>query len=197
MYRIHLVKQSIKKALSILLDRVILTNTLDKRTPQTRLPKTFINTIIPKGACSYVGLLKKIDKKQTVKNIKNFFLDDYKRLCVLAGGGITAPKIDGMPKATPADNATENKFINASEYRKLLDTVATAVNACSVLNRTILLARYIEHKPNWKIAQSLGYEKSRYYELYDQACLEFADKLEHQTILLNNPDLVEDLHEYE
>lgn len=143
-----------------------------------------------------MGLLKKIDKGKTVRNVNDFFLDDYKRLCVLAGGGITAPRVDGMPKATPAGNATEAKFIGATSYHKLLKTVADAVNACSVVNRTILLEKYVEHKPNWKVAQELGYEKTRYYELYDQACLEFADALENRTRLLNDPELIEDLHEY-
>ncbi len=146
-----------------------------------------------------MGLLPEINEERTINNVKSFFNGEYERLCRLAGGGITisSPKLDGMPRAQAKGNPTEIQFIKVANYHLLVNTVAQAINACSPVSRVILLERFVQRKPTWKIAQEIGYESSHFYDYYNRACLEFSDTLEYYTRLLKDDELVEDLHSYE
>lgn len=145
-----------------------------------------------------VGLLKELDVDGTTDNVRYFFKDEYTRLCRLAGGGIklTSPQIDGMPRASAAGNSMENQMVKVANYHLLVETIAQALNACSLRSRRILIAKFIQNKKDWEVANQIGYEKTRYYHYLKIACSEFADTLERYTSLLGDADLLEDLHAY-
>ena len=145
-----------------------------------------------------MGLLREVDPIGTEKNVKWFFKHEYKRLCRLAGSEITltSPSLDGMPKAQAKGNHNEDMMIERANYSLLINTVVEALNACSVIDRKILLAKYVLKEPDWKIAQTIGYEKSSYYDMLRFACEDFADTLEYRTRKLQDDDLLEDLHSY-
>lgn len=150
------------------------------------------------GRVLKVGLLKELDVDGTTDNVRYFFKDEYERLCRLAGGGIklTSPQIDGMPRATAAGNSMENQMVKVANYHLLVETIAQALNACSLRSRRILIAKFIQNKNDREIANQIGYEKTRYYHYLKIACSEFADTLERYTSLLGDADLLEDLHVY-
>lgn len=146
-----------------------------------------------------MALLAKIDEKATIQNVKDFFNSDFERIQRLSKSNIniSSPRIDGMPKIRPVNNVKENKYIKAANFRLAFKAVIDAVNDCSDTGRVIIIKRLIQHKPQWQVAQEVQYQSSRYYDYYNDACLEFADNLEYRTAILGDDDLLLDLHAYQ
>lgn len=146
-----------------------------------------------------MALLAKIDDKETIKNVKDFFNNGFERIQRLSKSSIniSSPRLDGMPKVQPVNNVNENKYIKAANFRLVFNAVIDAVNDCSDTGRVIIIKRLIQHKPQWQVAQEVQYQSSRYYDYYNNACLEFADNLEYRTAILGDDDLLLDLHAYQ
>lgn len=126
-------------------------------------------------------LLPEIDEKETIKRVRQFFNEDYPRLCRQAGrsqSAIKAVVYTGMPKASGTDNSKEDSIASTLWTQELLHSVYEALKRCDRDSRLILAEKYGQHKASWQIAEELGYENTRYHEKLNKAFLEFADAFE-------------------
>lgn len=140
------------------------------------------NLLYQKGA-SIVDLFKPIDKRATIRNVRDFFdnEDKFPTIKRRAGvWGLQSPQMDvtGV-HGSPIGNAQENKALRLVEYRKAVRAVFWAVEGCSFRSRQILQYRYIDQLPGYQVREKVYLSGHKSYQKADQwACLEFADTVD-------------------
>lgn len=119
-----------------------------------------------------------VDEKATAANVRQFFKQDVDELEQLAGdslGGLYhSPSFDSTPSHTNV-NHTETQVIKTIDARKELGLIVQTIKECSKDTQTILVKRYINHLPVYKVAQFMGYSLSRYEDKQRLAFVEFAN----------------------
>lgn len=141
-------------------------------------------------------LFRQVDMKRTEQNVLEFFSDDYRRLCSMAGANLQSPVLSATPAAKSARNQQEDKFIKLIENRKILDAVNRSIKACSHDSQIIINDRIIAGYELYRIMPKLNISSyGKFYKLQIVACNEFADAFEVQAepLFSNNEN---DLHIY-
>lgn len=148
-------------------------------------------------------LLERINKKATITNVQNFFLDEDKYPTIRRRSGdwgIKSPQNDvtGI-HGSRRGNSSERSMIEYAEYTLAKRAVDYALAGCSSSYRhpsqQIIKYRYIQGLALNVIKERINkFGNSTYYRADDYACLEFADCLEAVCERLNvDPEIIPDL----
>ncbi|MGL5898356.1 MAG: ArpU family phage packaging/lysis transcriptional regulator [Lactobacillaceae bacterium] len=126
-------------------------------------------------------LFRQVDMKRTEQNVLEFFSDDYRRLCSMAGANLQSPVLSATPAAKSVRNSQEDKFIKLIENRKILEAVNRSIKACSHDSQIIIKDRIISGYELYRIMPKLNISSyGKFYKLQTVACNEFADAFEVQ-----------------
>lgn len=119
-----------------------------------------------------------INEQATITNVRQFFKNDVKQLESLAGSSLNglyhSPSFDGVPSHTNV-NHTETQILKAIDAKKELGLIIQAMKDCLPQSRTILVSKYVNHLPMFKVAQLIGYSSTQTKTKQRTALLEFAD----------------------
>ena len=120
-----------------------------------------------------------LDQKATAANVRQFFKRDVAKLEQLAGSSLSglyhSPSFDRSPLHANQLNGTETQFIKAIDARKELGLIVQTINACTDTSQTILISKYIDHLPMFRIEQLIGYGSSQTKVKQRNALIEFAN----------------------
>lgn len=147
-------------------------------------------------------LIKPIDKRATIRNVRDFFdnEDKFPTIKRRAGvWGLQSPQMDvtGV-HGSPIGNAQENKALQLVEYRKAVRAVFWAVEGCSFRSRQFLKYRYIKQLPVKQVREKVYLSGNKSYQKADRwACLEFADTVDaaKQSFGIDD-EIIPDFHVY-
>ena len=119
-----------------------------------------------------------MDEQATVRRVKAFFKDDYRRLKLLAD----APTLQSVSYDRPKVTASRNNYVEDLATKRIdaqnkLELVKYAIACLGEIERTVLDAKIIKKLANWQVEELTGYGPSRVYELQKSACLNFAQTL--------------------
>lgn len=125
----------------------------------------------------------KIDKVKTAQAVKDFFADDFNHYLNLANkhlSDISSPTLD-------PNNVGSHDVLNHQDERMTINLDAQAcvlavdhtISSCSSPNNTILYLSFIKKQTDISIANRLVYQSARYYQLKNEALVEFAERLDY------------------
>ncbi|MFR5662411.1 MAG: ArpU family phage packaging/lysis transcriptional regulator, partial [Limosilactobacillus mucosae] len=122
-----------------------------------------------------------VDDKATAANVRTFFRDDLSHLERLSGqslrNALSSPRLsENGSNGNHAFNGVENAAINSIDAKNELSIVAEVLNQCSESTRKLITDRYINGLTVWQAASAIGYGRTRYMELFNAACNEFAER---------------------
>ena len=119
-----------------------------------------------------------MDEQATVRRVKDFFRDDYKRMKLLANAPVLqGVSYDKTPVTRSKSNYIEDLAIKRVDAQNKLALVNYAISCLGEVERTVLDAKIIKKLANWQVEELTGYGSSRVYELQKSACLNFAKTL--------------------
>lgn len=121
---------------------------------------------------------------KTADTVRQFLTYDLQRAIQCAGLNrvdLRSPQITGMPKGNPAGNTAQIHLDNVAYSELVVKCTARSIKQCSAFSNAILVHKYIDGWPDWKIAVKLQYSISRYKDLKRRALCEFADRYQKQT----------------
>lgn len=138
---------------------------------------------------------KKIDKKATIKNTREFLDREVDKLRLMAAVCMypSSPKIDGQPSGSGFNPLTPSAGDRYSEARKDLTIIKAAINACGGVYSKILTGLYFDDQSNNQIIMEIGYAPVTYYQsLKPKAFLRFAEAysgVKDLRLFVNNEDI--------
>lgn len=135
------------------------------------------------------SLLKEIDEKQTLENVRHFLLVSLprlRRISHLEAGELKSPSMDGMPKPESTENHVADGYLKVIGAQEAVQNTAEAIKHCSADSQALLFALYFEGKSDTAVRLELHHEHSKYYAAKRKAMFEFADAFERY----------DDLHSY-
>lgn len=127
-------------------------------------------------------LLPEIDEKATIKRCKRK-LREYPRWREIAHDSAEqkiTQEFTFMPRGggSGVNRPVENIAVRRVDAMNELESIEQAVSGLYRQDyRRILIEKYLEYptKPNWQIAQSVGFERTAFQELLNNAILAFAE----------------------
>lgn len=119
-----------------------------------------------------------MDEQATVRRVKAFFKDDYRRLKLLAD----APTLQSVSYDRPKVTASRNNYVEDLATKRIdaqnkLKLVIYAISCLNEFEKIVLEDKLIKNLRNWQIEEKIGYGSTRIYELYHKACINFAATL--------------------
>lgn len=127
----------------------------------------------------------KLNKLETAQAVKAFFEKDFDHYLNLAGAhrtDISSPTMDITGIATHGLNSQDERMAVNIDAANCVTAVDHTISSCSNSGEkpygTILYYSYIKNISNYVIAERLGYQMTRYYELKNRALVEFAERME-------------------
>ena len=143
-------------------------------------------------------LFDKIDKKRTAERVSDFLTDDLHRLLLRCGRSrfeLSSPSLDLAPSHGSGGNTMEKKLIDGIDAQEEVNVIYKAAHSLRGASKKIIIGLYFSSKPVWQVKESVQYEKTKYYDLRDQALCDFADTFDRwQQYLKYSPKI--DLHVY-
>ena len=124
--------------------------------------------------------LMEINEKETIKNAKKK-LREYPRRREIAHDSAEqkiTQEFTFMPRGGGVNKPVENIAVRRVDALNELEAIEQAVNGLYRPDyRRILIEKYLEFppKPNWQIAQSIGFERTAFQELLNNSILAFAE----------------------
>ena len=119
-----------------------------------------------------------VDEQATVRRVKDFFRDDYKRMKLLANAPVLqGVSYDKTPVTRSKSNYIEDLAIKRVDAQNKLALVNYAISCLGELERIVLESKTIKGLINWQVEELTGYGSTRVYELQKSACLNFAKTL--------------------
>lgn len=127
----------------------------------------------------------KLNRSDTALKVKAFFENDLDHYLNLAGAhraDISSPTMDITGIATHGLNSQDERMAVNIDAANCVTAVDHTISSCSNSGEkpygTILYYSYIKNISNYVIAERLGYQMTRYYELKNRALVEFAERME-------------------
>lgn len=125
----------------------------------------------------------KVNKIKTAQAVKDFFADDFNHYLSLSNkhlSDISSPKLDpnGVITHDGQNHQDERMLININAQACVV-AVDKAISSCSQTSHTILYLKFIKHMTNDQIAERLICQRTRFNELKNDACVEFAERLDY------------------
>lgn len=135
--------------------------------------------------------LMAINEKQTIKNVKKK-LREYPRWREVARDSaeqrITANyTFEPRSKSIHRSNIVETLAVRRIDAMNELEAIEEAHrNIIDERYRVIIYRRFLQATPapNWVIAQELGYARTKFQELVNEACLSFAENYRNGELLV-------------
>lgn len=125
----------------------------------------------------------KINKTKTAEAVKSFFADDFNHYLNLANkhlNDISSPTLDpNNVGGHDGRNHADEKIIVNIDAQNCVKAVDHTISSCSYPSGTILYLYFIKKISDNKIAERLGYQSARYYDLKNAALVEFAERLDY------------------
>lgn len=122
-------------------------------------------------------LFKDLDTTETCTKVKQFLGKQLERLVLMSGHrliDISSPALSPAPGHT-SGNHNEDALIDGIDAEAIVMAVHETIHHCPEPSRTILLEKYIEHKPSFVVSHDIYLGHSRFADLLNHALLEFAD----------------------
>lgn len=126
-------------------------------------------------------LFPQIDERRTINNAKKFLKNTFPQWVLQSGlstSDIQSPTISDMPSSAPVGNSNERKVLKMIERQDDVKAVLKSINAPSRFERMILREVFLNHMPDWKVANKIGYSIAREQSLKKHALLNFAYAME-------------------
>lgn len=127
----------------------------------------------------------KLNRSDTALNVKTFFEKDFDHYLNLAGAhrtDISSPTMDITGIASHGLNTQDERMAVNIDAANCVTAVDHTISSCSNSGEkpygTILYYSYIKNISNYVIAERLDYQMTRYYELKNEALVEFAERME-------------------
>ena len=127
----------------------------------------------------------KLNRSDTALKVKAFFEKDFDHYLNLAGAhrtDISSPTIDITGIASHGLNTQDERMAVNIDAANCVTAVDHTISSCSNSGEkpygTILYYSYIKNISNYVIAERLDYQMTRYYELKNEALVEFAERME-------------------
>lgn len=127
----------------------------------------------------------KLNRSDTALKVKAFFENDFDHYLNLAGAhraDISSPTMDITGIATHGLNSQDERMAVNIDAANCVTAVDHTISSCSNSGEkpygTILYYSYIKNISNYVIAERLDYQMTRYYELKNEALVEFAERME-------------------
>lgn len=125
----------------------------------------------------------KLNKTKTKQNVKDFFANDFNHYLNLANkhlSDISAPKLDPNAVAVhDGRNHADEKILVNMDARCCVQAVDDTISSCSYPSGLIIYLYFIKRMTDDKIAERLTYSPARYYQLKNDALIEFAERLDY------------------
>ncbi|USS85069.1 DUF1492 domain-containing protein [Fructilactobacillus myrtifloralis] len=125
-----------------------------------------------------MDLIPEIDREATIKATKRFFKKVWPRIVLQSGLSaisLRSPEITDMPSSAPVGNSNEELVVRMLDSQTQVKNIIRCMDSLETKKKTILREAYISNIQNWKIAQEIGYSLPRYYQLKNEALVDFAD----------------------
>lgn len=135
-----------------------------------------------------MGLLPVISEEKTQEQVRNYFEIEFPRLVLQTGYSmleIQSPSFSGMPSGSSSNNV-EKTMLNHLEADDIVHDTIECITRCPEEERKILLLSYVNQLRDNVVQERLNYGHTKYYNLKNQALLDFADSFQK----------VHDLHVY-
>lgn len=126
-------------------------------------------------------LFPEVDKKQTIRNAKNFLKKQLPKMMIQArvsSLSLKSPVISDMPSGSSYGNSNESKLVLVIQRQEDVKEVVRTIKGMNKLQAYIINAVYLEKREDWKVAQEIGYSQSRYHDLKNLALINFACALD-------------------
>lgn len=126
-------------------------------------------------------LFPEVDKKQTIRNAKNFLKKQLPKMMIQArvsSLSLKSPVISDMPSGSSYGNSNESKLVLVIQRQEDVKEVVRTIKGMNKLQAYIINAVYLENREDWKVAQEIGYSQSRYHDIKNLALINFACALD-------------------
>lgn len=125
----------------------------------------------------------KIDKVKTAQAVKDFFADDFNHYLNLANkhlSDISSPTLDpnNVGGHDGLNHQDERMTVNL-DAQSCVKAVDHTISSCSYPSNIILYLGFIKKMTNEKLCERLFCQSTRLNELKNDACVEFAERLEY------------------
>lgn len=139
-----------------------------------------------------------LDNVKTAKNVRIFLKTVFPDYLIEAGYHRTDIKVNkinqnGFVSHTNAapDGRMKHIYTMQNKCKAVYQAIAGLPDSSKKPFKRILTGVYLEELEDWKVANKLGYCRSRYWELKQQACCQFARSLIFQKTMydVEIPDL--------
>ncbi|NEG10398.1 DUF1492 domain-containing protein [Lactobacillus murinus] len=91
---------------------------------------------------------------------------------------ISSVRLSLAPKGTASANSVEDMNVNRANAKQVLEFVDAILDTLGDRYKTIIKALYIQGLQNWQVYERLGYGRSRYGVLKNEACALFAQTMD-------------------
>lgn len=123
-----------------------------------------------------------INVKETKKNVQRFFMNDYQRLMNISKAPTLSSVAYGTERVSKSiENNVERKTIEQVQAKYYLECIQNALNSLDDNERSLIKLKLINHLTIDTIMDRMGYGQTRIYEIYSNACLNFAITLSDTT----------------
>lgn len=122
---------------------------------------------------------KEVDYTQTRKNVANWFDREYSKYQRIANIPVlSSVRLSLTSKATSSANSVEDMNVNRANARQVLEFIDAILDTLDDRYKTIVKTLYIQGSQNWQVAERLGYGRTRYGILKNEACALFAQTMD-------------------
>lgn len=121
---------------------------------------------------------REIDGKKTRLKVTNFMENQYQQLKYLANTSpLHSVSYDNIKVQTSQSNSIESKAIKQLQAKEYVRIIDDCINSLDKIQVTVFKGKTIQHLPGYKLEELTGYMHTRLYHYYNNACIEFAQKL--------------------
>lgn len=121
---------------------------------------------------------REIDLSKTRIKVTNFMENQYQQLKYLANTSpLNSVSYDNIKVQTSQSNSIESKAIKQLQAKEYLRIIDDCINSLDDIQAKIFKYKLLEHRTGYDITELTGYSRSRIYNIFKYACVEFAKHL--------------------
>ncbi|AYE37792.1 hypothetical protein D1B17_03750 [Companilactobacillus zhachilii] len=125
-----------------------------------------------------MGLFPKLNKRKTIKNVKDYFEKDFPRLKARSHmdlSSLQSPQFDTIPNTGNVRNNQEDNVISGIDAQEFVKSTYDVINKAPRIYKIILKNVYLLDQGNSVAMELTGYETSQYAKYKNRSLLYFAD----------------------
>ena len=121
---------------------------------------------------------REIDFSKTRIKVINFMDNQYQQLKYLANTSpLQSVSYDNIKAQTSRNNSIEDKTIRQLQAKEYIRIIDDCINSLDKIQATVFKGKIIQHLSGYQLEELTGYMHTRLYHYYNNACVEFAQKL--------------------